>query len=160
VVIYRERHLVPLYVSWPLALLAGGTIIATAFADFQGDAQAWAVIGAVFFTAGVLIFLEFFGPSVEIKDGQIRYGLAPLFFHSIAVSNIDHWLIRTYHPLNSDPGGYCRGYIGSYRRIWVPPTHCVVLTLADGSMRAIASEHAERLVAAIGKAKAAHEVPA
>lgn len=147
-ILFLEETRPPRPLTWALVVLSAATI---AGADGRIDAPqpsifTLIVIAGALFT---ILLLEFIAVSVEVTTSYVQFSFSPFYWRRVAIADIQHWEARTY-PGNSSSGRFSTTYTV---RWWVPPTHCVELTMKDGSQVAFICLHAEHLAHAISRAK-------
>jgi hypothetical protein len=160
-----------------------GAIVAvmSAFEEVNESQRGAFAVGAIAVFCGLLIVMQFVGPNIDIRKGEISFSLL-LLRRRIPLSEVQSYEVRTYQPLNNpDPAvAYMpvRLFVGSrlityvlagrmsedrfrsatnpYRRqMWVAPTHCVELTLTNGTHVLIPTQHPAALLHALHMAKGA-----
>jgi hypothetical protein len=89
-----------------------------------------------------LLLLEFVAVVIEVTASEIRFSVFPFYLRSIPVVNVQRSEARTYPSPNPNA-----------LRTWIPPKHCVELTMKDGSLVTLMLDHPGRLSSAIAKAK-------
>lgn len=145
-ILFLEESRPPRPLTWALVVLGGGTI-AGADSGWNGPQP---TMFSLYVIAGALLtilLLEFVAISVEVTTSHVQFFFAPFYRRRVAISDIQHWEVRTY-PGNNFTGTY---YHRTY--FWKPPMHVVEVTMKDGSEVAFTSMHAEHLAHAISRAK-------
>jgi hypothetical protein len=89
-----------------------------------------------------LFLLEFVAVVIEVTEMEIRFSVLPFYLRRFPVANVQRSEARTYPSPNPNATRY-----------WIPPRHCVELTMKDGSLVTLMLDHPEWLASAIAKAK-------
>ena len=137
--IFREESRPSRFLTWPIIFLGAVVVFA--------NGKNATVLSALYVFAGALLtvlLLEFMAVTLEVTEKEVRFS-APFYRRKIPIAGIRHWEVKTY------PSANWRGVRRVY--MWQPPKHSIGLTMINGAVFTITSDHPERLAHAIIKAK-------
>jgi hypothetical protein len=89
-----------------------------------------------------LLLLEFVAVVIEVTASEIRFSVFPFYLRRSPLSMFS--VLKPGHIPARTPMLYAP---------WIPPKHCVELTMKDGSLVTLMLDHPGRLSSAIAKAK-------